>query len=449
MQMFVAGQWIDKPEKIEVFNPYDGSLIETVPKADTADVEQALAAQGLRFTDCYAGSTVCAPSRCVLMTGRHTGHCRVRGNARVPLEPGDITVAEVLKDAGYRTGLIGKWGLGEPGTTGHPNRQGFDYFFGYLNQGHAHNYYPDYLWRNEQKVLYENVVAKGVATKKVTYSQDLFAEEALKFVEQHKTRPFFLYLAFTAPHANNEAGDAGMEVPELGQYARADWPENQKAHAAMISRMDRDLGRLMEKLKALGIDDDTLVMFSSDNGPHREGGNDPEFNRSSGPLRGIKRSLHDGGIRVPFIARWPGHIAAGGTSDLPCYFADVLPTLAELAGGEMSKDIDGLSLVPTLLGEAKAGRPQPRHEFLYWEFHEGGSKQAVRMGNWKGVRNKLNAPLELYLLTTDIGEANNVATEHPEEVAKMEAYLKTARTDSKEWPLKQTGATANLGPAGK
>ena len=230
-----------------------------------------MAAQGMRFKQAYAGSTVCAPSRCALMTGKHTGHCRVRGNKNVPLEAAEVTVAALLKAAGYVTGLVGKWGLGEPETAGVPGRQGFDYFFGFLNQAHAHNYYPDYLWRNEAKVALPNVVNKGVATKRVTYAPDLFTQEALDFIEKNKAQPFFLYLAYTTPHANNEAGQAGMEVPSDEPYTNEPWPQAQKNHAAMITRMDRDIGRLFEKLRALGLDEDTIVFFTSDNGPHQEG----------------------------------------------------------------------------------------------------------------------------------------------------------------------------------
>ncbi|MEE8452758.1 MAG: arylsulfatase [Thermoguttaceae bacterium] len=402
-----------------------------------------IAEGGMRFTDHYAGSTVCAPSRCCLMTGFHTGHALVRGNARVPMRPSDVTVAELLKEAGYSTGIIGKWGLGEPDTTGIPNRQVFDYCFGYLNQRHAHNYYPEYLWRNEEKVELKNEVNHviggqdrtpgGVATKRVEYSHDLFAEDALEFVEKNKDNPFFLYLALTIPHANNEAGNKGMEVPSLEPYADKDWPEPQKGHAAMITRMDGDVGRLMAKLKKLGLDKNTLVMFTSDNGPHKEGGADPEFFDSSGPLQGYKRSLHDGGIRVPGIARWPGKITPGSISDLPWYFADFLPTACELAGEKPPKGIDGISIVPELLGKGE----QPQHEFMYWEFHEGGSsKQAVRMGQWKAVRPTPSAPIQLYDLPTDIAEANDIADANPEIVSKIAAYLKTARTESEHWPLR-------------
>ena len=401
-----------------------------------------MAAEGMRFTDCYAGSTVCAPSRCCLMTGLHTGHAFIRGNGRFPLPPEKVTVAELLKQAGYSTALIGKWGLGEEGSTGHPNRQGFDYFFGYLNQGHAHNYYPEFLWRNEEKVHLRNVVEKpkkkpdhpgGVATKRVDYSHDLMTEEALQFVEKNSDGPFFLYLAYTIPHANNEAGQAGMEVPDLGPYADRDWPDPQKGHAAMITRMDGDVGRLFKLLKSLKIDDNTIVFFTSDNGPHKEGGADPEFFHSSGPLQGYKRSLHDGGIRVPGIARWPGKIKAGSESDLPWAFWDFLPTAAQLAGVKVSNKIDGMSIVPTLLARGD----QPHHDFMYWEFHEGGSsKQAVRMGEWKAVR-VWKGPLELFDLKNDLAEAKDVAAENPGVVGKIETYLDGARTESADWPMRE------------
>ncbi len=391
-----------------------------------------MAKQGMRFTQAYAGSTVCAPSRCVLMTGKHTGHAHIRGNALVPLRPEDVTIAALLKRAGYVTGLIGKWGLGEPGTAGAPTKQGFDTFFGYLNQVHAHNYYPDYLWRNEEKVAIQgNVVDKNVATKRAQYSHDLFADEALKFVEQNKAKPFFLYLAFTIPHANNEAGKLGMEVPTDEPYSKEDWPQPQRNHAAMITRLDRDVGRLMEKLGELGIDDNTIVFFSSDNGPHQEGGGNPVFFNSSGGLRGFKRSLHEGGVRVPMIVRWPGRVPAGDVNPHVWAFWDFLPTTCELAGAKTPVGLDGISVMPTLLRQGK----QRTHEFLYWEFHEKGSQQAVRMGDWKAVRTKLGAPLELYNLAKDVTEKNDVAEKHRDVVGRIETYLKTARTDSAQWPL--------------
>lgn len=390
-----------------------------------------LAAEGLRFTQCYAGSTVCAPSRCCLMTGLHTGHCRVRGNARVPLEPSDVTVAKVLKRSGYATGLCGKWGLGEAGSTGHPNKQGFDYFFGYLNQTRAHNYYPDFLWKNAGKVPLPNVVERGVASKKEVYSPDLILKEALAFIDAQKDWPFFLYFASTLPHANNEARQEGMEIPSDAPYSDKNWPQPQKNHAAMITRLDTDVGQILQKLKDLKLDDNTVVFFSSDNGPHKEGGAEPTFFDSSGPLRGYKRSMTEGGIRVPMIVRWPGRIKPG-TSDFVWAFWDFPPTAADLAGVKPPANIDGQSVVPVLLG---SGSVRP-HAFLYWEFHENGSKQAVRMGDWKGIRNRVGGPLELYDLSKDVGEKHDIATEHPAVVAKIEDHLKSARTESKEWPLR-------------
>jgi arylsulfatase A-like enzyme len=397
-----------------------------------------LAAEGTRFTQYYAGSTVCAPSRSVLMTGQHTGHTRIRGNARYPLLPEDVTVAEALKSAGYRTGLIGKWGLGEAGTTGIPNRQGFDYFYGYLNQRHAHNYYPTFLWRNEEKVKLRNTVpnedqeGSGVSDNKLDYSHDLFTQEAIGFLEKNAGGPFFLYLSYTLPHANNEARAKGMEVPDLGEFAGKDWPDAEKAKAAMITRMDRDVGRLMERLQRLGIDDNTVVFFSSDNGPHREGGADPDFHDSNGPLRGIKRDLYEGGIRVPMIVRWPGRVKSGAESGQVWSHSDLLPTATEIGGANALKNIDGISMLPAILG-----KKQKDHAFLYWEFHEGGFKQAVRMGDWKAVRRAPGAPLELYDLKTDIAEQKDLMDKHPEIVKRVEDYLKNARTESPQWPIKK------------
>ena len=405
-----------------------------------------MAAQGKRFTDHYAGSTVCAPSRCSLMTGKHSGHSRIRGNGLVPLQPEDATIGEILKSTRYTTGIIGKWGLGEPGSSGIPTKKGFDYFYGYLNQIKAHNYYPAYLWRNEEMEFLSNEVvaadrtyAKGVggaSTRREDYSHDLFAQEATSFVEKHKDDPFFLYLAYTIPHANNEhwiLNTHGMETPDYGIYENMDWPEAQKGFAAMVSRMDRDIGALMQKLRDLDLDKKTLVIFSSDNGPHKEGLNDPEFFNSNGLLRGMKRDLYEGGIRVPMIAWWPGTISPATTSGIPSAFWDILPTFAELAGAHAPQDVDGISLVPTLTGREEA---QEKHDFLYWEFHEGAATvQAVRMDEWKAVRHHPDGEIELYHLATDGSEQINVAPEQSEIVAKIKTYLGTARTPSNEWPL--------------
>lgn len=403
-----------------------------------------MAAEGLRFTQCYAGSTVCAPSRCALMTGLHTGHALVRGNKRVPLRPDDVTVAEVLKAAGYTTGIVGKWGLGEPDSTGIPNRQGFDEWFGYLNQRNAHNYYPEFLWHNQAKFpLAGNVAVDGVATERAQYSHDLFTQRALQFIADHRDGPFFLYLAYTIPHANNERGKAegnGMEVPDDKPYSGKPWPRPQKDHAAMITRMDADVGRLLRRLRELGIDEKTVVFFTSDNGPHKEGGADPAFFRSAGPLRGYKRDLYDGGIRVPMLVRWPGVVQPGSVSDLVWASWDFLPTAVELGGANAPAGLDGISVVPTLIGEPRAGRKQPTHDYLYWEFHERGFQQAVRTGDWKAVRSKADGPLELFDLRTDIGERNDVAPAYPDIVSRIESYLDTARTESKAWPVQGTSS---------
>ncbi|HEX3659134.1 MAG TPA: arylsulfatase [Pirellulales bacterium] len=396
-----------------------------------------LAAEGVRFTDAYAGSTVCAPSRCALMTGLTTGHGRVRGNALVPLRPQDTTVAEVLHRAGYATGIVGKWGLGEAGSTGTPNLKGFDSWFGYLDQKHAHNYYPEYLWQNDHLVpITGNVAPHGVATQRAQYSHDLFAAQALDFLDYHRQDPFFLYLAFTLPHANNEARDRGMEVPSDAPYSDDDWPQAQRNHAAMITRLDAAVGRLLARLDKLGLADDTIVFFSSDNGPHREGGADPAFFHSSGPLKGYKRSMHDGGIRVPTIVRWPGRIEAGRVDAFPWAFWDFLPTAAELSGAAVPPKLDGISILPELLGAARAGRPQQPHEYLYWEFYEGGFQQALRMGHWKAVRSKLGGPIELYDLATDLGESHDIAAEHPDVIAKIDKLLAAAHTDSPDFPVR-------------
>ena len=394
-----------------------------------------LAAEGMRFTDAYAGSTVCAPSRCCLMTGLDTGHARIRGNGspivgRVSLHSEDVTVAEILQRAGYRTGIFGKWGLGEAGSDGIPNKKGFDEWFGYLNQSHAHDYYPEHLWENESEVFLRG----NLGGYRNEYSHDLIVQRALEFLDKPAGRPFFLFLAMTVPHANNESGRAtgdGMEVPDYGQFATEDWPNPEKGFAAMVSRLDRDAGRVMAKLKERGVDGNTIVIFSSDNGPHREGGHDPEFFNSRGPLRGVKRDLYEGGIRVPAIARWPEKIAAGSVSARPWAFWDFLPTAAELAGAGAPDGLNGRSIVPTLLG-----KQQTPAEHLYWEFHERGFTQAVRMGNWKAVRASPDAPLEIYDLRSDLGEKNNVAAKQPMVLKQMEGILSSARTESYEFPIR-------------
>lgn len=413
-----------------------------------------MAAEGMRFTDAYAGFTVCAPSRSVLMTGQHTGHTRVRRNGTKGLLDEDVTVAELLRASGYSTALIGKWGLGMEDSPGAPWRQGFDHFFGYLSQGHAHNFYPEFLMRNADRVPLGNVVQRserydgmsGVAVERVDYSHDQLVDEALGWIRSSAEGPFFLYLALTIPHANNEAGrrdgggdpgianiDAdlgdhreriGMEVPDAGEYADTDWPGPQQGTAAMITRMDADIGRVFATLRELGIDDRTIVFFSSDNGPHAEGGNDPYFFDSNGPLQGYKRSLHDGGIRVPMIVRWPNKIPAAAVSDLPWYFADFLPTVAELVGFDVPNGVDGRSVLPTLLGAAD----DRSDRFLYWG-GTPGRVEAVRWGYWKAVREGPDQPLELFDLRTDLGEERDVASENPEIVDTVLEFMEGAVTE--------------------
>ncbi len=402
-----------------------------------------LARNGIRLTSYYSGSTVCAPSRAALMTGLHTGHGWVRGNGEFSLREEDRTVAMLLRDAGYRTAVIGKWGLGRAGLPGQPDRKGFEYSFGFLDHRHAHRQYTDHLYRNAERVEVDLTN---------DYANDLFTREAMSFVERDDTRPFFLYLNYTVPHAELRVPDdsvsaftghfpekpfvnatadgkpTGPDSPSLGYRSQ---PAPHTAFAAMITRMDRDIGRLVDLLKTRGLEGRTLVLFTSDNGPHKEGGADPAFFRSSGGLRGIKRDLYEGGIRVPMIASWPGTIPAGRVSDYAAAHWDLLPTLAEFAGVKSAPAVDGVSIARVL-----RGRTQPPHEFLYWEFHERGFQQAVRMGNWKAVRLARDQPLELYNLAVDLAETTNVAATHPAVVSRVEKYLATARTESPNWPVK-------------
>jgi len=395
-----------------------------------------LAAEGMRFTQCYAGSTVCAPSRASLMTGLHTGHVSIRGNAPVPLATNEATVAEVLKDAGYQTGCIGKWGLGLVNTLSTPDRRGFNEWLGYLGQTHAHDYYPTQLWRASLSIVHEErdlalPIPQNTGGAKGLYSHDLFTKVATNFIRVNRHVPFFLYLPYTIPHAHNEMKELGMQVPSDAPYSSEDWPQAEKNKAAMITRLDRDVGVLMAQLKALKLESNTVVFFSSDNGPHNEGGAKAAFFNGSGPLRGIKRDMYEGGIRVPMIVRWPGRVKPGTVSDQVWTFWDFLPTAAAIANARPPAGIDGLSILPALLGQKQTNQ----HEFLYWEFHEKGSKQAVRMGDWKGVRLAPGERLELYDLKSDPGEAKNVATTHTDVVRKIDEYLKTARKESERWPL--------------
>jgi uncharacterized sulfatase len=401
-----------------------------------------MAAEGMRFTSFYAGSTVCAPSRCVLMTGKHTGRARIRGNAQLPLFPEDWTVAEVFRQAGYRTALCGKWGLGEEGSTGLPTRQGFEAFLGYLNQHHAHNYYPSFLIRNEERIALPNVQAHedaqggGWAAERRAWSHDLIIEEAMTFIRREHREPFFLFLALTVPHANNERARAlgdGQETPDYGIYADRDWPTPNKGQAAMITRMDHDVGRVLDLLQELNVAERTLVLFSSDNGPHREGGNQPEFFDPNGPLRGMKRDLYDGGIRVPTLAWWPGTVPAGTTSGRPAYFGDMLATACDLTGTPVPADTQSISFLPLLKGREAE---QQDHAYLYWEFYERGGSQAVRFGDWKAVRKPaFHGSVELYNLDADLGETEDLAARRLELVERAISMMDEAHYPDPEWKV--------------
>jgi len=388
-----------------------------------------MASEGMRFTQHYAGSTVCAPSRGALMTGIHTGKGYIKGNfameseGNLPLPEETITVAELMKKAGYKTGIMGKWGLGGPNDQGHPNNQGFDYSVCYLDQRLAHEYYPDHLWRNYEKIVLNNQ----------KYSHDIFAEEALDFIKKNKENPFFLYLPFTIPHGK-------FQVPDDDPYSNETWTTNQKNYAAMITRMDKDIGRIFSLLDSLNLDKKTIVFFTSDNGGTRAMS---DFFESNGKLRGYKGDCYEGGIRAPLIVRWPEKIDQGTTSNHISAFWDMMPTFCEIAGVKSPNDIDGISLLPELMGKT-----QPQHNYLVWEYFsynydwKPGSKnprnqlqsQAVRRGNWKGVRkglkNNPEALLELYDLSKDPGEQYNIAREFPEIKMQIEKILAEEHVDS-------------------
>lgn len=393
-----------------------------------------LAAEGMRFTQAYAGATVCAPSRSSLMTGLHGGHTRVRDNIPhgVFLEPDDRTVAEALKTAGYATGAMGKWSLGNPGSWGTADQQGFDYFYGHLNQDQAHFYYPHYLWENDQVDLLEG--NRGEAKK--DYTSYLFTAKAKEFIRDNAQRPFFLYLAYTLPHWSDYPGDSpeSQIVPSDAPYSDEDWPQVEKNYAAMVTLLDRHVGELMEQLRELGLDSNTLVIFTSDNGPSAERSHRPDFFASGGGLRGVKRDMYEGGIRVPLIARWPGRVQAGAETDHVCAFWDFFPTAAELAGLPKPKGLDGISYAPTLLGRGG----QREHDYLYWDYGHVRKvfKQAVRTGNWKGVRNGVGSKTELYDLAADRAESRNVAAEHPDVVERIERIFAEARTPTPDYPVK-------------
>ena len=423
-----------------------------------------LASEGMSFTEFYAGSTVCAPSRCTLLTGKHTGNSYVRDNfelgdfsdenegGQLPLPIGTFTISTMLKELGYRTGAIGKWGLGGPGSSGIPNKQGFDYFYGYLCQKQAHNYYPTHLWENETWDSLDNeyfiphqqfdgdpedleAFSKYQGNQ---YSQEAMTEKTLDFIEQNKDQPFFLYLPYTIPHlalqVPNEAlnlyKDQFPETPYLGDKNYLPHPHPRAAYAAMITYMDQQIGLVMDKLKTAGLKDNTIVIFTSDNGTTFDiGGVDRKFFNSLGSLKGHKTNLYEGGIKVPLIVRWPGKIEPGSLSPHISANWDLLPTIAEMVQTGTPTDLDGISFLPTLLGQNNQGT----HNYLYWEYHSRGGSQAVRLNQWKGIRLEAGSDnpgsIELYNLNTDISESNDLAGAHPEVVDRIREIMKS-RTES-------------------
>ena len=420
---------------------YGQKLIKT-PNLDR------MAAEGTRYTQAYCGTTVCAPSRTSLMIGQHTGHSPIRANREIgaegqmPLRAGTFTVAQLLKSAGYATACCGKWGMGMFDTTGSPLKLGFDHFFGYNCQRHAHSYFPRYLYRDDQRFeLPGNDGNTKVEGKGAIYAQDLIADETLKFIRENKARPFFLYYSITLPHGTFQINDQGL-------YKDKPWTEQEKNYAAMVTRLDSDVGRILVLLRELKLDDKTLVMLAGDNGssfaPNSPLGK--RFEQAANGLRGFKRELYEGGLRNAGIARWPGVVPAGRVSDEPWAFWDFLPTCAELTGAKIpgTARIDGLSLVSFL-----KGGPAPKREYFYWELHEGPSLQAVRWGDWKAVRNGPSKPVEIYELKTDAAESKNLAADKPELVAKAESLMKAAHTDDPNWPMRDAKPRAGKGGSAK
>lgn len=460
-----------RPNIIYIFAD-DLGYAETGPygqeKIKTPNLDR-LAAEGMRFTQHYAGAPVCAPSRCMLLTGKHSGHSYIRGNyelggfadsleaGQMPLPEGTYTLPRMLKAAGYATGMMGKWGLGMHNTTGSPTRQGFDYYFGYLDQKQAHNFYPSHLWENDRPVELDNPLIQVhqpldslTATpadfdyfRGNVYAPDLMTEKALAFMEKNRSAPFFLYLPYTLPHVSLQAPDAYVtpyrdafgDRPYYGQKGYASTQHPRATYAAMITYLDAQVGLVMEQIKRLGLDSNTLILFSSDNGTTFNGGVDPVFFNSVGGLRGLKMDLYEGGIRVPFLVRWPGKVLAGTVSAHISAQFDVMPTLAELTG-QHAGETDGISFLPTLLGRGD----QRQHPFLYFEYPEKGGQLAVRMGNWKGVKVQVRklgkeARWQLFDLQADPGETTDVAAQHPELVRELERIVKQAHRPShiREW----------------
>lgn len=426
----------------------------------TPNIDQ-IAKNGVRMTDFYSGNAVCAPSRCNLMTGKHPGHAYIRDNGdpknlqhlkeqygwefpgQNPIPDEEVTIAEVLKQKGYATAAIGKWGLGHFGTTGDPNRQGFDLFYGMNCQRHAHNHYPNFLWRNTTKEIQPG---NDRTLTGETFSEDQFRKEAIKFIEENKDGPFFLYMPFIIPHLSIQVTEESLNqykgvIPEEEYVHRGylQHPYPRAGYAAMISHMDRDIGQILARVEELGLTDNTLVIFTSDNGPtyDRLGGSDSDFFESAGPFRGLKGSIYEGGIRVPLVAKWPGKIPSGEVCDFPAAFWDLMPTIAQATGTQTPDGIDGVSLLPAWMGEDAQKRP-----YLYWEFRGYGGQQAVRMGKWKAVRQNIMKKgnpdplkIELYNLAMDIGETMDKADENPEVVEKIRAIMKKEHSPSELFPM--------------
>ncbi len=420
---------------------YGQEIIET-PHIDK------LAEQGMSFTNFYSGSPVCAPSRCVLMTGMHTGHAFIRDNGEVkpegqrPIPDSVLTIAEVLKENGYTTAAIGKWGLGFPGSEGEPNKQGFDFFYGYNCQRHAHNHYPRYLWKNHDRDSLEGNNRELYGTQ---YSQDLFVREAKNFILENENHPFFLYLPFIIPHVSIQVPEGSLNeykdsIPETAYNHRDYYLEHPYPHAgyaAMITHMDKGIGEIINLIDSLRLADNTLIIFTSDNGPTygRVGGADSRFFESAQPFRGMKGSLYEGGVRVPFIARWPGKIESDTYSDHMAAFQDIFSTFQDVSGDKNDYANDGISILPTLMCKGK----QQEHEYLYWEFPSYGGQQSLRWGNYKLIRKGLfknpDAPFELYDLSKDVEEENDIAAEYTEIVERMKMMMEEARVPSEEFPF--------------
>lgn len=419
-------------------------------KFQTPNIDQ-LSKDGMFFTQHYSGSTVCAPSRSSLMTGMHTGHTFIRGNREIqpegqyPLDSSIVTVAELLQSQGYVTGAFGKWGLGYPSSEGDPNNQGFDEFYGFNCQRIGHNYYPYHLWHNG----YKEILKGNEGRKTGTYAPDIIHEKAITFLEKNKDTTFFMYYPSIIPHAELVAPEEYMTkfrgkllpekefhgIDEGARYKNGGYGSQKESHAtfaAIIYLLDKQVGEIREKVEELGIADNTLIIFTSDNGPHQEGGADPNYFNSNGSLRGYKRDLYEGGIRVPMIAYWPNKIKANSTSNHISAFWDFLPTVCEIVNLKKPQNTDGISFLPELLG-----KEQDSHDYLYWEFLERGGKQAVRLGNWKGVRlhmdNNPNAPIELYKLTSDTSEVTNVAEENPKILEQIANIMDREHAYSKEF----------------